>query len=409
MLQGYPIKTSPDATTVAASLLQSLGHLLGYTSYVLLLRDRETGAFRTHSLSPGQDTGPQVTLSYDSPFVRYLSSNPVPVRFAQLEKVPSVRLLPTVERQVLRSLGGDTVVPLATPNSLMGLAILESRRGLRGQRDVTHKLSLLGGVLARVIEAAEVVGQAQTGRGVAHRYRPEDAELRSETLGLVVHDLNNRISNILAQVEILEGQRNDMAKFEEAIAYIRGEAARAARATPHLRALLESAGGLPHGVVDLGQIVKDAVALLETRTRRSRGAEPAAIQLGLDSAGPVKVNGDSVQLLEALTRVISSSVDSLPAHGGSVKITIRELAGWVYLSIEDNGATVPKADLPHIFGPDFHMEGRKGLGAPLLAVRSIVEGNGGRIRAELAAEGGIAFVISLPATQDDGSRSSNLD
>ncbi|WP_239508001.1 ATP-binding protein, partial [Serratia marcescens] len=65
------------------------------------------------------------------------------------------------------------------------------------------------------------------------------------------------------------------------------------------------------------------------------------------------------------------------------------------LWVRDQGPGVPADQLEHIFTP-FHTSKPEGLGLGLSMSRSIVEGFGGTLEAELPAEGGLLMNCRLP-------------
>ncbi|HEX5689688.1 MAG TPA: ATP-binding protein, partial [Roseiflexaceae bacterium] len=76
--------------------------------------------------------------------------------------------------------------------------------------------------------------------------------------------------------------------------------------------------------------------------------------------------------------------------------------GAVVVEVRDHGAGVPADDLTRIFqkfvrGPS-RIDHTNGAGLGLAICKGIVEAHGGQIWAENRADGGIAFLFSLPNT-----------
>jgi two-component system sensor histidine kinase HydH len=69
----------------------------------------------------------------------------------------------------------------------------------------------------------------------------------------------------------------------------------------------------------------------------------------------------------------------------------------VRLWVEDRGAGVAAADLPHVFEPYFTTK-RTGTGLGLAIARKVVEALGGTIRMESREGKGTRVEIELPAT-----------
>ena len=152
--------------------------------------------------------------------------------------------------------------------------------------------------------------------------------------------------------------------------------------------------------------------LLANRNLLAALAGPA-IAVTVEAEGgarPVRLNGED--LTRILVNLVKNAAEAMPG-GGRVEIGLREhpaeagTAGWLALTVEDNGPGIPEAELEKVFEAGFSarardggsaggwMTARRGLG--LAISRSIVEAAGGRIYAARRAQGcGARFEIELP-------------
>lgn len=120
--------------------------------------------------------------------------------------------------------------------------------------------------------------------------------------------------------------------------------------------------------------------------------------------------GDPERLQQVAMNLLSNAV-KYSDEGGRVEVRLRQTAappdaeptepGWLELKVRDEGRGIPAELLPHVFerhrqtGPDDAARG--GLGLGLSIVLHLVEGHGGRVRAESEGLGeGALFTVLLP-------------
>jgi signal transduction histidine kinase len=137
-----------------------------------------------------------------------------------------------------------------------------------------------------------------------------------------------------------------------------------------------------------------------------------SIALTVDAEGgarPVWLTGEDLTRL--LVNLVKNAAEAMP-EGGRIQLGLRERAGQpgaaasLTLTIDDNGPGIPEKALESIFESGYtsrtsgsQPNGRwpsahRGLG--LAITRSIVEGAGGRIRAENLPSHGARFQIEMP-------------
>jgi signal transduction histidine kinase len=115
---------------------------------------------------------------------------------------------------------------------------------------------------------------------------------------------------------------------------------------------------------------------------------------------PVVVAGDPVRLEQVLNNLVSNAIKYSP-RGGTVRTSISQRNGRVYLSVTDEGIGIDKDDIERIFDP-FRRTGASkelasGVGLGLFVARRIVERHGGRIVVTSTPGQGSTFTVDLPA------------
>ncbi|NQV42546.1 MAG: sensor histidine kinase [Candidatus Marinimicrobia bacterium] len=114
---------------------------------------------------------------------------------------------------------------------------------------------------------------------------------------------------------------------------------------------------------------------------------------------------DRPRLEQVIINLLNNAIDFVGSKGRvTLRIENRDeesslgLQTWHVLSIEDNGAGIPAADIPNIFKPFVsNKPGSQGTGLGLSISKSIVERHSGRLEVQSSPGEGATFLIYLPA------------
>ena len=155
-----------------------------------------------------------------------------------------------------------------------------------------------------------------------------------------------------------------------------------------LLARLDEGGGTHHEAIDL-----DDLALGEVRRLRARGVD-------IDGTGirAARVTGDP-RLLGQLLRNLA---DNAARHSADrMAISVIPQDGWVFVTVEDDGAGVPPDEREHIFERFVRLDEARsrdagGSGLGLAIVRGIAVASGGTASVDDSRWGGARFVVTLP-------------
>jgi two-component system phosphate regulon sensor histidine kinase PhoR len=110
--------------------------------------------------------------------------------------------------------------------------------------------------------------------------------------------------------------------------------------------------------------------------------------------------------VDRLRQVLSNLVDNAIKYGraaGQVVVRGRQLdAGWIELSVHDDGPGIPVESLPRVFERFYRVDKARsreqgGTGLGLAIVKNVVQAHGGEVRVESEAGQGTAFFARLPA------------
>lgn len=232
----------------------------------------------------------------------------------------------------------------------------------------------------------------------------------------VAHELNNPLSNISSSAQILkEDGEGDPAFRAQLIADIDAETLRARRI---VRTLLDYSGerAFTPARVPLAELVQETLRFLKTK-------RPAGIELKVEIAPELAVQGDRPRLQQVLLNLIINAYDAMGEHGeltiSARAVTVGEKGDdfpvhnghcrigspAVDLMVADTGPGIPPEILERIFDPFFTTKAvGHGSGLGLFITFEIIEEHGGCLVAANRPEGGAIFQIRLPASTDSNER-----
>jgi signal transduction histidine kinase len=213
-----------------------------------------------------------------------------------------------------------------------------------------------------------------------------------ELAASVAHEINNPLTVILGNSELLihEFQGNDRA--QEKLTRIETEAMRAGKIT---RDLLDFARRREPNrePLALHDLIRRSLDLLGTKIAKGR----IEVQTAFDPEVP-SIRGDGDQLTQVFINLIVNSVDAMSDGGTlSIRTELRRDTGTVVITLADTGNGMAPDQLARIFEPFFttKAEGR-GTGLGLSVSLGIVKNHGGTLEAASEPGKGTMMFISLP-------------
>jgi signal transduction histidine kinase len=111
---------------------------------------------------------------------------------------------------------------------------------------------------------------------------------------------------------------------------------------------------------------------------------------------------DARRIQQVITNLVENAFKYAPGSDIRLGGRVVDAGNTVEIAVEDDGPGIPVEDLEHIFDSYYRGATRErsevpGTGLGLAIARTIVQGHGGRIRAENREGGGARFVVSLPS------------
>jgi len=240
--------------------------------------------------------------------------------------------------------------------------------------------------LALKMEAAKAaVHDAQ-----ARLLRVARASTVGELTTSIAHEVNQPLAAIASSAEAsqrwLAQEPPNLDKARQTIARIVADAHRASDVIARIRGLTQGAAP-ERQAFDLNQAVEE---ILEQH------GVTVALVLGSDLP---PAHADRVQVQQVIGNLILNAVDAMAGTPTGERrlslLTTHDGHGHVSLSVRDRGIGLPVEQPDRVFDA-FWTTKSNGLGLGLSLSRSMIEANGGHIRAERPAGGGACFIFELP-------------
>jgi signal transduction histidine kinase/DNA-binding response OmpR family regulator len=308
----------------------------------------------------------------------------------------SDRGLGAAQMRFLAELGvtGYICVPLTTRDTRLGtLSFVKLTQGDRFEESDVAVASDLARRIAISIDNARL--HATTER---RRLELEEANKSKDVfLATLSHELRTPLNAIVGWIEMMKkGGALDASEQARALDTID----RNARALTGLVADLLDVSRIVTGTLKIESKPVSLPAIVDAAVLAARPQlENKQIELVRAPDGEVGiVLGDPGRLRQIVANLLSNAIKFTPS-GGRVRVSVRELGGYVRLVVADNGKGIAPDFLPHVF-ERFRQEqtGRsKGLGLGLAIVKHLVQEHGGTVSA--ASDGhdhGATFTIDLP-------------
>ena len=282
----------------------------------------------------------------------------------------------------------------------LGFALVQSlTRPLRRLTEASETLAA-GNLNYRVPEAgnSEFKTLAASFNQMAGRLAQADKQRRQMTAD-IAHDLRTPLTVISGYVQSLKNGK--LAATPERLELIHDELNLLNNLVEDLRLLsLADAGELTL----VPEKVRSEDLLRRTYEAFKLRAQRQAVELNVDLTAELPtLTVDPERIRQVLGNLVVNALHHTPT-GGAVRLFAVTTKDAVVLRVQDNGAGIPAAKLPHIFERFYRADesrtdekGSSGLG--LAIAKSIVGLHGGEIWAESEEGSGTTLSVQLPYTQ----------
>jgi len=249
-------------------------------------------------------------------------------------------------------------------------------------------------------ETNQVIQALLLEHDITEKHRLETILMQSEKLAAVgqlaagvAHEINNPLTAIIANAQILHRELPSNDDLQESVDLIARAGARAAQV---VRNLLDFARKEEYrlGLTDLNETVERALELIQHELL-ARGVnlkfEP---DLDLPSILASQDHLQSVWL-----NLLLNAMDSMDNSPGEIKVNTQQVGDEIQVSVADSGKGILPENMTRIFEPFYTTKAPgRGTGLGLSVSHRIVKQHGGHIRVESQVGLGSKFTVILPTS-----------
>lgn len=231
--------------------------------------------------------------------------------------------------------------------------------------------------------------------------RLEDAFARlSQFSADLAHELRSPVAVLTGEAEVALARTRSPEEYQQVLASSLEELGRLTRTIEALLFLARAEGD----AAPIRRVPVDARALAD-EVLDFYGAVAEEGGVALRAHGEARVHGDPVLLRRALANLVDNAIQHAPP-GGRVDVRLAEGPdGAASVVVADTGPGVDPEHLPRLFDRLYRADASRarrseGAGLGLSIVRSVMDLHGGTATAENGPDGGAAFTLRFPPTDD---------
>lgn len=241
---------------------------------------------------------------------------------------------------------------------------------------------------------AQIVAQNQHMQKTLDALEQSQAE-NSRMMHVVAHDLRNPIGAIGSAASLLleEGSRPEVE--QQMLELIGKSATDSLNLVTNLLEVNKAAGDMPKDLVDMGQLLRYCVDLMESRA----AAKNQRITLRSE---PVTISANREKLWRVTSNLIANAIKFSP-HGEEIDVSLDVNEQSILVAVKDRGIGIPEPLASKVFNMFTEAkrpgtDGEEPFGLGLAISKHIVEAHGGRIWFESQGNQtfGTTFFIELP-------------
>lgn len=298
-----------------------------------------------------------------------------------------------VQQQIARDLVADMLAPLLALGLLLSLLVYGGVR--RGLAPLTR---LTGQVEHRSVNALSPIGMTQAPSEVHALVQAINGLLdevarsvhqEKRFLNDAAHQLRTPLAGLISQVELAQQETGDP-QLRQRLGKVLTGAERSAHLVHQLLTLARSEAQVRLLPLDLAALAREVAREWTPR------ALAAGLDLGFEGEQHLAIDGDVLQLREAMANLIDNALRYAGA-GCTLTIRVTQSDAAAHLVFEDNGPGLSADELTHVFQRFWRASNQPGgCGLGLAIVREIAHRHGGEARVQAMEPRGLRIEIVVP-------------
>jgi PAS domain S-box-containing protein len=215
----------------------------------------------------------------------------------------------------------------------------------------------------------------------------------------IAHDLNQSLALISGYGDLARQSLNrarDPSLVHDYLGMVIQAAMDGGETVKRLLTFAQHKSDAPRQCIDLRQLLSEVVQLTAPRWRDASQVEGHQIDVRVEVAGDVSVEGWAHSIREALINLVFNAIDAMP-QGGAIRLSARRKEDKVIVEVADTGTGMPPEVQARIFEPFFTTKGERGTGLGLAQVYGIVQRHTGELSVTSAPGRGTTFRLVFPA------------
>ncbi|HEY1190975.1 MAG TPA: ATP-binding protein [Gemmata sp.] len=288
---------------------------------------------------------------------------------------------------------GPAVAVLCMALTLAKMGLAPERGGTEMWKVVANRcLALFAIGMTTLLGVLRRRAEAQVRQQEAVLARMSRVAVAGELATVLAHELNQPLAAVCLQADLAVhlAPADAPEDLRAALGEVAEQSRRAAEIVRSIRRAVRPTAP-ERGPIDLNQVARDVVRLLDWRARRAG----AAVSVTLAPDPLPAIHGDRVQLEQVLVNLLQNAFEAVETVSGPrlVSVSTIKTGAAVEVRVSDTG---PGLSAPDQAFERFYTTKPDGMGLGLAISRSAVRTHGGELTAAARAGGGAEFVCVLP-------------